>query len=96
MGILGPCCGAVVESGDSRSVLYFFVPRGTANGWELENAKVLSCGSSVAIPPPRRTQGPGPHWRMCPGEGRLLTDAEALRAALGDAFGPRLGEEQAG
>ncbi|MBK3631622.1 hypothetical protein JHN52_01325 [Streptomyces sp. MBT97] len=96
MAILGPRCGAVVEAGDSRAVLYFFVPRGTANSWELDNTKALGLGSSVTIPPPRRTQGPGPHWRMCPGEDRLLTNADALHAALADAFGPRLGEEQAG
>ncbi|MFH0175586.1 hypothetical protein ACIA6D_07145 [Streptomyces cacaoi] len=96
VAVLGPQCGAVVESGDSRSVVYFFVPRGTASDWELENTKALGRGSSVTIPPPRRTQGPGPHWRMCPGPHRLITDANALHTALTDAFGPRLGEEQAG
>lgn len=93
MAILGSRCGAVVEDGGSRAILYFFVPRGTAGRWDLQNTKALGKGSSVTIPPARRTQGPGPHWRMCPGDDRLLTDADALHAALADAFGPRLGEE---
>ncbi|MGW1271277.1 hypothetical protein [Streptomyces sp. NPDC002491] len=96
MAILGPRCGAVVEDGGGRAVLYFFVARGTAIGWDLENTKALGAGSSVTIPPPRRTEGPGPHWRMCPGKDRLITNADALHAALADAFGPQVGEERAG
>jgi len=95
MAILGPRCGAVVEA-SAKNVLYFFVPRGTASRWNLENTKALGEGSTITIPPPRRTEGPGPHWRMCPGDDRLITNADALHAALADAFGPRLGEEQAG
>lgn len=95
MAILGPRCGAVVEA-SVKNVLYFFVPCGTASRWDLENTKALGAGSSVTIPPPRRTEGPGPHWRMCPGDDRLITNADALRAALDDAFGSRVGEEQAG
>ncbi|MDX5566899.1 hypothetical protein PYK79_31705 [Streptomyces sp. ID05-04B] len=93
MAILGPRCGAVVE--DGGTVLYFFVPRGTASRWALENTKALGTGSSVTIPPARRTEGPGPHWRMCPGDDRLITNADALHAALADAFGPQASKEPA-
>lgn len=92
MTILGTRCGAVVEDPLSTAV-YFFTPVGTADAWEVENTRGLGYGHSVTIPPARRTQGPGPHWRMCPGEGSWLTDPEALRAAIGDAFGPRVGSE---
>ncbi|SHI24428.1 hypothetical protein [Streptomyces sp. 3214.6] len=95
MAALGSRCGAVVEA-PGKNILYFFVQRGTACDWDVENTKALSKGSSVTIPPTRRTEGPGPHWRMCPGDNGLLTNAAALRSALADAFGPRLGEERAG
>ncbi|MDX3162458.1 hypothetical protein PV516_01405 [Streptomyces scabiei] len=93
MAILGSRCGAVVEEGP---VVFFFTPRGTAAGWSVDHTEPVREGGAVAIPPARRTQGPGPHWRMCPGEGRMLTDPQALKAALEDAFGPRVGEQRAG
>ncbi|MEV0170552.1 hypothetical protein AB0I00_05420 [Streptomyces sp. NPDC050803] len=90
MAILGARCGAVVEDPLSTAV-YYFVPAGTAPGWDVENTRALGTGATVTIPPARRTEGPGPHWRMCPGEARWLTDPSALQAAIEDAFGPRLG-----
>lgn len=93
MAILGARCGAVVEEG---TALFFFTPCGTAADWSVDHTEAVREGEPVAIPPARRTQGPGPHWRMCPGEGRMLTDPQALKAALEDAFGPRVGEERAG
>lgn len=95
MTILGPRCGAVVEDASGMTVL-FFTPRGTAASWSVEHSEAVPEGDGVAIPPARRTQGPGPYWRMCPGEGRMLTDPAALKAAIEDAFGPRVGEERAG
>ncbi|SBT90468.1 hypothetical protein GA0115233_101914 [Streptomyces sp. DI166] len=91
MAILGARCGAVVQD---RSVLYLFVRVGTAAEWDVENTRALGAGASITIPPPRRAEGPGPYWRMCPGDGGWLTDPDVLRAAIADAFGPRLGEEQ--
>ncbi|MFB8772964.1 hypothetical protein [Streptomyces broussonetiae] len=93
MAILGPRCGAVVEDPLSSAV-YYFVPVGTATDWDVTNTHALGLGATVTIPPARRTAGPGPHWRMCPGEDRLLTDPAALRAAIEDAFGPRVGEDR--
>jgi hypothetical protein len=95
MAILGARCGAVVEDASGMTVV-FFTPRGTAASWTVEHSEAVHEGDTVPIPPARRTQGPGPYWRMCPGEGRMLTDPEALRAAIEDAFGLRVGEERAG
>jgi hypothetical protein len=94
MAILGTRCGAVVEDPLSTAV-YFFTPVGTSSAWDMENTHALGAGNAVTIPPSRRTQGPGPHWRMCPAEGSWLTDPAALRAAIGDAFGPRVGSQHA-
>ncbi|MET7441888.1 hypothetical protein ACFYQQ_01320 [Streptomyces sp. NPDC005496] len=90
--ILGTRCGAVVEDSHSAA-LYYFVTPGSAAAWDADNVRVLGDGATVTIPPARRTQGPGPHWRVCPGDSNWLTDAAALRAAIEDAFGPRFGEE---
>lgn len=94
MAILGTRCGAVLD--DSRTSVYYFVPVGTATAWEADNTRPLGTGSTLTIPPARRTEGPGPHWRICPGDDGLLTEPSALAAALDDAFGPRLGEEPTG
>lgn len=82
MSILGSRCGAVVED---RTVLYYFVPVGTAAEWRMVATRALGAGTSLTIPPARRTQGPGPHWRITPGDGRWVTNPEALAAALEDA-----------
>ncbi|MFC8002902.1 hypothetical protein ACFUCH_03540 [Streptomyces olivaceus] len=89
MSILGTRAGAVVED-PVAGVLYFFVPAGTASAWDVENTRPVG-DERVPIPPVRRTSGPGPHWRMCPGDGSWHTDPSALVAAIADAFGPRLG-----
>ncbi|MFE7273054.1 hypothetical protein [Streptomyces sp. NPDC057623] len=94
MAILGTRCGAVVEDSASSAV-YFFTPVGTEDEWDVENTRAIGFGSVVTIPPARRVEGPGVHWRMCPGEDGWLTDPQALEAALGDAFGPRVGAEHA-
>ncbi|GHI91760.1 hypothetical protein [Streptomyces olivaceus] len=92
MSILGTRAGAVVED-PAASALYFFVPAGTASAWDVQNTRAVGDGERVPVPPMRRTSGPGPHWRMCPGDDGWYTDPAALSAAIGDAFGPRLGEE---
>lgn len=96
MSILGARAGAVVED-PMPSALYFFVPIGTAEGWDAQNTRAITItgGEQVPIPPLRRTSGPGPHWRMCPGEDNWGTDPDALQAALADAFGPSLGSGKA-
>ncbi|MFE6634639.1 hypothetical protein ACFVFT_15120 [Streptomyces tendae] len=94
MSILGSRAGAVVED-PMAGALFFFVPVGTAADWDAENTSAIAGGDRVPIPPVRRTSGPGPHWRMCPGDSRWHTDPAALLAAILDAFGPRIGEEPA-
>lgn len=97
MAILGTRCGAVVEDPlTSSGVVYFFTPVGTADDWDVENTRALGYEATIMIPPSRRTEGPGPHWRICPGDDGWLTDPSALAAAIEDAFGPRIGQEQAG
>ncbi|MGW4300938.1 hypothetical protein ACWEHT_14365 [Streptomyces sp. NPDC004646] len=97
LAILGSRCGAVLEDPLSTAgVLYFFMPVGSAETWNVENTRALSTNSSVAIPPIRRTAGPGPRWRICPDEDNWLTDPAALEAAIGDAFENLFSEEQAG
>lgn len=97
MAILGTRAGAVVEDPlAAAGVVYFFTPVGTAASWDVENTRALGSGSTLTIPPRRRTEGPGPHWRICPGDDGWITDPDALAAAIADAFGPRIGEEQAG
>ncbi|RMB87680.1 hypothetical protein [Streptomyces shenzhenensis] len=90
MAVLGTRCGAVVED---RTVVYYFVPAGTAQAWDMENTRPLGTGASVTIPPARRTEGPGPHWRMCPGEDGWLTQPQALQAALEDCMSVKAGSE---
>lgn len=82
MSILGGRCGAVLED-PHANVVYYFVPAGTAAQWEVEHTRAISDGGTVAIPL-HCTNGPGPHWRICPGDGGWFTDARALRAALED------------
>ncbi len=86
MSILGARCGAVLEDPISSAV-YYFVPRGTAKQWSVPGTEPLGSGSNVAVPPLRRATGPGPYWRVCPGDDGWVTDAAALQAALEDCMG---------
>lgn len=86
--ILGVRAGAVLED-PQEACVYFFIETGAALTWNVPGTRVLARGSHVVIPPARRAQGPGPHWRVCPGDDQWITDAAALRAALEDAAGPR-------
>lgn len=85
--ILGTRAGAVLED-PQEACLYFFIVPDSALTWDVPGTRVLARGSHVVIPPARRAQGPGPHWRICPGD-RWITDAAALQAALEDAAAPR-------
>ncbi|MFJ9037492.1 hypothetical protein ACIRF8_12995 [Streptomyces sp. NPDC102406] len=82
LSILGPRTGAVVET---TCFVYWFVPAGTADSWDVAGTRAVGRGSWVSVPPHRRTEGPGPHWRVCPAEEAWLTDPAGLRAALDDA-----------
>ncbi|MGW2692302.1 hypothetical protein ACWC3Y_10625 [Streptomyces sp. NPDC001296] len=81
MEILGARCGAVL---DYPQALFFFVARGTAADWDVPGTTAVGAGTTLTIPPARYTHGPGPHWRVCPGDSDWLTDWHALQAALED------------
>ncbi|MER6352353.1 hypothetical protein ABT186_11005 [Streptomyces sp. NPDC001634] len=83
MTILGTRCGAALEY--PNKAVYYFIPRGTAANWNVENTEAIGEGGTLTIPPARYTEAPGPHWRVCPGDGNWLTDARALQAAIEDA-----------
>lgn len=90
MAILGTRCGAVLEY---PHAVYYFVPRGTAAGWDVAGTEAIGKGNTLTIPPARCTAAPGPHWRVCPGDGDWLTDAHALQAALEDCLPSGNGSE---
>lgn len=85
--ILGARSGAVIED-PVAPALYWLVPEGSAARWDIVGTHALSRGHTLTVPPARRTVGPGPHWRVCPGDEAWLTDADALRAAIEDAYDP--------
>jgi hypothetical protein len=84
VAILGSRCGAVVNDPLSK-VFYFFTTVGAAARWDVPGTRALGVGAAVTIPPVRRTDGYGPHWRVCPGVDGWITDPNALRAALEDS-----------
>ncbi|MET9252819.1 hypothetical protein [Streptomyces sp. NPDC003717] len=84
LSILGARAGAVVEDPTTLSV-YLFIPAGTAASWRTENTEALAGAESAPVPPRRRTEGPGPHWRVCPGDDGRVTDPATLEAALAEA-----------
>ena len=82
---LGDETGSVITDGYGR-LLYWLVRPGSAADWQLPGVQVLGAGCHVAVPPPHRTTGPGPHWRVPPSRGRECTSAPALHSALRDAL----------
>ncbi|MEU4656755.1 hypothetical protein AB0G32_22915 [Streptomyces sp. NPDC023723] len=92
MVALGSRSGAVLD--DAAGAVHFFVPLGTADVWTDETSRALVTGLPLTVPPPLRIAGPGAHWRLRPGDRGMLTDPDALAAALADAFGPPLGKEE--
>ncbi|MFJ8883591.1 hypothetical protein ACIRJR_09275 [Streptomyces sp. NPDC102402] len=93
LGILGRRSGAVLED-PLNAALYFFIPRGAAVDWDVDGTRVLGEDDHLVVPPDRRTQGPGPHWRICPAPDAWTTDPAALQAALQDAVSTRVGHSR--
>lgn len=85
LAILGHRSGAALADPTGRYI-YWFVRPGTAAAWALCDTTALGRGVSVIVPLDRKTAPPGPYWRVCPGDGGLLTEAGALMAALQDAL----------
>ncbi|MGH4029365.1 hypothetical protein ACQB60_10570 [Actinomycetota bacterium Odt1-20B] len=83
--VLGTRSGAVIED-PNEPALYWFVPTGAAAVWDIPGTRPLGLNQHLVVPPARRVRGPGPHWRICPADGELITDTVALRAAVQDAM----------
>jgi hypothetical protein len=81
---LGDESGAVIKDGFG-GIMYWLVPPGDATDWRLADVQVLGPGCHVAVPPLRRTSGPGPYWRVPLSHDRYGTDTERLRLALTEA-----------
>ncbi|GAA3786137.1 hypothetical protein GCM10023083_22690 [Streptomyces phyllanthi] len=81
LGMLGDGTGAVIRDGYG-SILYWLVPPGEADGWHVPEVQILGPGSHVAVPPPRRTAGPGLYWQVPLSYDRECTSPARLHAAL--------------
>ncbi|MGW0707180.1 hypothetical protein ACWD4G_14680 [Streptomyces sp. NPDC002643] len=78
---LGDASGAVIKDGFG-GIMYWLVPPGDAMNWQLPEVQILGAGSHVAVPPLRRTAGPGLYWRVPLSHDRYWTDTDTLRSAL--------------
>ncbi|QXE36224.1 hypothetical protein KQY30_20225 [Streptomyces sp. GMY02] len=81
---LGDGCGAVIEDWHGR-VLYWLVPCGTADEWDLPASQVqpLGIATFVAVPPAQFTDTSRRlRWIRPLTDTRYLTDAELLHDAL--------------
>ncbi|MFE7761653.1 hypothetical protein [Streptomyces sp. NPDC057438] len=90
---LGDETGAVIEDGYG-GIMYWLVPPGDAAGRQLPGVQVLGRGSHVAVPPPRRTSGPGLYWRVPLSHDSYWTNAERLRTALAEAAATAPGDDR--
>lgn len=91
---LGEDSGAVIED-RYGAVFYWLVRPGSADTWELSSlfVRLRGTASYVAVPPVKRTEGPGVRWAVPLGPTCYLTDPGLLHAALAAeidaAVGPR-------
>jgi hypothetical protein len=79
-------CGVVIDD-PRKSVLFWFVPCGTAQEWTLPGTTALGMGQHVVMPPLQRSHGPGRHWHIAPSETHYLTSPLLLRSSLQAARG---------
>ncbi|GGT54728.1 hypothetical protein GCM10010207_63350 [Streptomyces atratus] len=85
--ILGARSGAALHD-PHEAVLYFLIAPGSASEWDVPGVRILGETDHLVIPPARRTQGPGPQWRVCPSSDAWITETAVLKAALEDATSP--------
>lgn len=77
-----------VDSAPAEPALYFFVPPGSATGWDVQQSTVLGAATHVALPPNAKERPPGPFWLIAPKAGRIqLTRVDELRTALDTVTG---------
>jgi hypothetical protein len=88
----GHCPGPVIrEPYTQRPRLYFLVPKGTAQGWDVPGVVALGVTAYIGIPGPTTLEPPGPHW-LCPpdpDDPESLVDAVELERALRAVQGVR-------
>lgn len=77
---LGPVAADPRGSGGPR--LYFFVPPGTADHWDVFGTTALGPAFYVVVPDAACVQPPEPHWAVPPDAGRVLTCPRVLREAV--------------
>jgi hypothetical protein len=68
--------------------VYFLIPAGSADRWELPGVEALGSGCFIGVPGMSARCGPGPHWLIPPDPShaeRLTAPAVLLRTLLGDA-----------
>ncbi|MEV8475971.1 hypothetical protein [Streptomyces sp. NPDC051173] len=87
---LGDAIGTViVEPGERR--MYVLVPPGTTASWEFPGTRALGQGNYLPLPPPARTQPPGPYWLQRLSWRWKLATPEELLGALTQADSPPAG-----
>lgn len=75
--------GSVTVDPRREPVLYFFVPAGTTDGWDLPQSTAFSTATYVMLPPATKGAQPGPYWLLPPLDGLIQhTGTAALQAAL--------------
>lgn len=68
----------------SPPCLYFLVPTGTADDWDVPNTRALGTACFIPVPGPTTLEPPSVHWLVPPDPDApgALVDADALREAL--------------
>ncbi|GAA3838421.1 hypothetical protein GCM10022403_083640 [Streptomyces coacervatus] len=73
--------GAVaVDPACAEPVLYFLLPPGSTEGWDVPHTRRLGTHAYVVLPPAGKDSPPGPYWLVPPKRG--ITRAATLRRAL--------------
>ncbi|MFF4257933.1 DUF6415 family natural product biosynthesis protein [Streptomyces sp. NPDC001663] len=76
--------GAVaVDPACAEPFLYFLLPAGSTDGWEVPHTRPLGANAYVVLPPADKDSPPGPYWLIPPKCG--FTRAATLRRALEEA-----------
>jgi hypothetical protein len=82
--------GAVaVDPAPAEPALYFFIPAGSVQDWDVPQTRALGATAWVVLPPAERTSPPGPYWLVAPERG--LTPTAVLRCAVQAALSHRSG-----
>lgn len=66
----------------AERALYFLVPVGAADGWELPDRRILDIRREIILPPTQRQMPPGRYWLTSPTWSARRAGHRSLRAAL--------------